>query len=71
MSGSVPVAINDMPTWSSGRDSSFDQSTIMGNREFFHSQGFAILEFENRDTYYGAGKFFSVSILVIVDLALE
>lgn len=59
MSGSVPVAINEMPTWSSGRDSSFDQSTIMGNREFLHSQGFAILEFEDRDTYYGAGKFYS------------
>jgi hypothetical protein len=66
MSGSVPVAINSMPIWSSGRDNSFDQSTIMGNREFFHSQGFSILEFEDRDTYYGAGKFFSCTHEIIL-----
>ncbi len=65
LNGDKPVAITEKPTWSSGRDSSFYNEAIFGSRRFFAANGLAVLEYDDKNTYYGAGDFYSCSQEVI------
>lgn len=66
LDGDKPVAITEAPAWSSGRDNhNFSNEVIRGSREFFAAKGLAILEFNDKDTYYGAGDYYSCSQKVV------
>lgn len=67
LAGDKPVAITEMPTWSSGRENrGFKNSVISGSRKFFTAKGLAVLEHNHKNTYYGAGDYYSCSQEVVL-----
>ena len=66
LSGDSPVAITDQPVWSNGRSDRSDTNEIIrGDRNFFAAKGFAVLEFNDKNTYYGAGDYYTCTVEVV------
>ncbi len=56
-----PVASSTTPYFSVAKDRVVELEALRGDRGFFHKKGLAILQTEDRDTYYHAGTFYQCS----------